>query len=187
MGIGAYGPDRLLRERGSMLERLNLNDTDHDHDCVAGCHSGEHAHHVGPHHYELRGISSLQVTCPVLTSERLRALDEWIRTALWENRLPEDESDADVVVQNPDQTQPHFEILRCKGIFTTKSGDTHVLQGVRSLYEISVVESGNERGSMGLPDEGKLVLIGKGLDLKVRQSLEIVLGTTVSDVKGYSS
>lgn len=40
----------------------------------------------------------------------------------------------------------------------------------RNLYEITVVD-GTE---MGVPEEGKLVLIGKGLDATVRASLEAV-------------
>ncbi|TCD64532.1 hypothetical protein EIP91_003999 [Steccherinum ochraceum] len=174
MGIGAYGPDRLLGERRSILSSLSLNDAadDHDHDCGTGCDNGTHAHHVGPHHYELRGITSLQVRCPVLTAARLQQLDEWIRTVLWENRLPEDDATA-----QSGQALPRFEVLRCKGIFVTDAGATHVLQGVRNLYEIALVEEGgSERGSVGLPDEGKLVLIGKGLDARVRRSLEAVLG-----------
>lgn len=174
MGIGAYGPDRLLRERRSVFESLSLNDAghDHDHDCEDSCQGGEHAHHVGPHHYELRGISSLQVRVPVLTAEQLRHLDVWIRTALWENHLPEEGS-------APQRDASQFEILRCKGIFVTKSGETHVLQGVRSLYEITLVEEGGGE-DVGLPEEGKLVLIGKGLNQRVRRSLEAVVGLKVS-------
>jgi len=167
MGIGAYGPERLVRERQAVA--AELHDASHDHDCDATCDSGEHAHHVGPHHYELRGISSLQIRCAVLTAEQLQKLDEWIRTALWENYLPGDDP-------NPSASN-RVEILRCKGIFTSAEGETLVLQGVRSIYEISVVEvSSDKRGSVGLPDEGKLVLIGKGLNGRVRRSLEAVVG-----------
>lgn len=184
MGIGAYGPDRLLRERRSMLANLSLEDSSHDHDhdhsCGEDCRSGEHARHVGPHHYELRGISSLQVRCPVLSAERLQKLDEWIRTALWENCLPEDDPRIAAGDQSARQDAIKFEVLRCKGIFVTETGETHVLQGVRNLYEIAIVEEGsNERDNVGLPDEGKLVLIGKGLGEKVRGSLEAVLGLSV--------
>ena len=48
-----------------------------------------------------------------------------------------------------------------------------MLQGVRNMYEVSKVEG--DEASVGLPEEGKLVFIGKGLDQVVRQSLENLL------------
>ena len=60
-----------------------------------------------------------------------------------------------------------MEVLRCKGLFVTTTGELHVLQGVRNLYEIAKVED----EELGLPDAGKLVFIGKGLHEHVRQSL----------------
>lgn len=93
----------------------------------------------------------------------LKDLDVWVRTVLWENRLP-------------NQTDEHtggIEVLRCKGIFTSDSGELYVLQGVRNMYEISKVEG--DQSNVGLPDEGKLVLIGKGLDQMVRRSLVDIL------------
>lgn len=120
-------------------------------------HSNEdHTHSAEPTHYELRGISSLQMSCPVLSPSRFDELDEWIRTVLWENRLPE-KTDT-----------PDLQVLRCKGLFFTENGDQYVLQGVRNMYEISKIE---DQEVMGVPDAGKLVLIGKGLSDVVRQSL----------------
>ena len=109
-------------------------------------------------HYELRGISSLQVPCPLLDKVRFEKLDEWIRTVLWENCIPGGSQE--------------LRVLRCKGLLTMESGERFVLQGVRSLYEIEKLE---EEGDIGVSEEGKLVLIGKGLDDSVRQSLENTL------------
>ena len=114
---------------------------------------------IHPHHYEVRGISSLQVPVPPLTESVLDRLDEWIRTVLWENRLPEDSLKS--------ATQPLL-VLRCKGLFRTTSGTTRVLQGVRNLYEISA--AGQNSAELGV-DVGKLVFIGKGLDDRIRSSL----------------
>ncbi|KAJ6557306.1 CobW/HypB/UreG, nucleotide-binding domain-containing protein [Mycena vulgaris] len=130
---------------------------DHKHED----HEHEHEHASEPTHYELRGISSLLVTVPVLSQARLDVLDEWVRTVLWEQRLPgtpELASDA-----------PPLTVLRCKGLFVLDSGAQYVLQGVRNMYEIS--EAGD---ALGVPDTGKLVLIGTGLDVRVRESLESV-------------
>lgn len=122
-----------------------------------------HAHPIGPTHYELRGISSLQITFPTLSSSTLQRFDEWIRTVLWESHLPEDQPE-----------KGSLEVLRCKGMFTEEGGRLYVLQGVRSMYEMTEVEKGGQE-EVGLPDMGKLVLIGKGLDGTVRESLERVL------------
>ncbi len=155
MNINAYAsrPIKLVASR----EVTNTTDND-THECDSkGC---EHDHNVPQHHYEIRGISSMQVSCPTLTTKSLQELDEWIRTLLWENRLPEDADGA-----------PSVNILRCKGIFSIDTGETYVLQGVRNLYEISTLD----KSEMGLPDEGKLVFIGKGLDGRARSSLGHVL------------
>ncbi|PBK97759.1 cobW-domain-containing protein [Armillaria gallica] len=126
----------------------------HHHD-----HSVDHDHHSEQNHYELRGISSVQVTCPALSQEKLDKLDAWIRSVLWENQLPEGTQSSDL------------QILRCKGLVVTDTGDQYVLQGVRSMYDMSRVEE----EVVGVPEQGKLVFIGKGLDSVVRKSLEDVV------------
>ncbi|EMD39994.1 hypothetical protein CERSUDRAFT_103896 [Gelatoporia subvermispora B] len=122
-----------------------------------------HNHERGLTHYEMRGITSLQIDCPTLTASQLSRLDEWIRTILWENHLPEDESNPNIL-----------EILRCKGVFVVGDGKLYILQGVRNMYEIAEVE-GAVDSATGVPDAGKLVLIGKGLDEHVRRSLQVLL------------
>ncbi|KAF8270811.1 CobW domain-containing protein, partial [Lactarius quietus] len=127
---------------------------DHNHE-----HGESHDHST---HYEVRGITSLQVSCPVLSSAQQERLEEWIRTVLWESQLPEHSTN--------DRDRP-LEVLRCKGIFGSQSGQTLVLQGVRNLYELEPLVGDN----VGLPEHGKLVFIGKGLGDAVRQSLEKIL------------
>ncbi|KAN0139900.1 CobW domain containing protein [Lactarius tabidus] len=126
----------------------------HDHD-----HGESHDHST---HYEVRGITSLQISCPVLSTAQQERLEEWIRMVLWESQLPGHSTD--------DRDRP-LEVLRCKGIFGTQSGQTLVLQGVRNLYELEPLVGDD----VGLPEHGKLVFIGKGLGDAVRQSLENIL------------
>lgn len=149
MGIGAY----------TTVPRFQVPNSDaaspHTHEDHDLSHS-EHDHHHSPTHYELRGISSLQISCPVLSASQLERVDEWIRTVLWDNQLPNNTEHSGL------------DVLRCKGLFNTISGEQFVLQGVRNMYEITKVE-GQE--TMGIPESGKMVLIGKGLDEVVRQSL----------------
>jgi G3E family GTPase len=128
---------------------LSKTSHEHNHDANEDCHC--------VNHYEVRGISSLSINCPPLDQTRLLRLDEWIRTILWENRLPSASNDA---------LQP--EILRCKGIFSV-NGQQHVLQGVRSIYDIQPIAG-------TAPSTGKLVFIGRRLNEEdVRSSLSAVL------------
>jgi G3E family GTPase len=149
MGIMAYASPPSFQRVTSVPH----ND-DHHHDSGI-TNDSPHTH---PTHYEARGISSLQVICPTLSPLHLERLDEWIRTVLWENHLPHDDHE--------------LRILRCKGLFTMRSGEQYVLQGVQNMYEISQVDEGRVTG---VPEHGKLVLIGKGLSDAVRRSLEEIL------------
>jgi G3E family GTPase len=144
---------------------------DHIHAADDDCEEGtSHATH-----YELRGISSIQARCPILLSQiHFDALDEWIRNALWENRVCVRTEDSSLGGDRVCEVQ----ILRCKGAFRDEQNKWHVLQGVRSVYEISELET--EHGSrhwesVDVPDKGKIVLIGKGLNEKVKASLERIL------------
>ncbi|KAH9969626.1 CobW domain-containing protein [Russula dissimulans] len=135
------------------------SDDHHDH----ASHDHEKSDEERSTHYEVRGITSLRVNCSVLSPERLEGLEEWIRTVLWESQLPE---------HSADTQEKSLEILRCKGMFGTQSGQTFVLQGVRNLYELEPLVGDD----VGLPEHGKLVFIGKGLDDTVRKSLEKIIG-----------
>jgi G3E family GTPase len=150
MGISAYASPPQIQLRAAVTTVGHENCDDHD----------THNHAREPPHYELRGISSLQVSCPVLSQASFDRLDEWIRSVLWESHLPD-------VAENQD-----LQVLRCKGLITLESGGQYVLQGVRSMYEMTRV---GEQVDMGVPEPGKIVLIGKGLDDTVRHSLESVL------------
>ena len=109
-------------------------------------------------HYTIRGISSILVPVPILPAAQVEVLDEWIRLVLWEHQLPNEED-----VEGLD-------VLRCKGMFGTDAGEVYVLQGVREMYDLSPAESMEH--SDGAGEIGKLVFIGKGLDDRVRTSLE---------------
>ncbi|KAI0720542.1 cobW-domain-containing protein, partial [Cerioporus squamosus] len=154
IGVDAYSSRQILHETLAHSKSTCDHPHDHNHD------HHDHKHDKAPTHYELRGISSLQIDCPKLTEDQMERLDVWIRTVLWEKQLPGTSGDASSAL----------EILRCKGLFVTNTGELYVLQGVRNLYEISKVEQGGEE-ELGLPDTGKLVFIGKGLDENVRRSL----------------
>jgi hypothetical protein len=48
---------------------------------------------------------------------------------------------------------------------------------VRSVYEISEMEGSQSWESVDVPDKGKIVLIGKGLNEEVKKSLERIFVT----------
>ena len=129
----------------------------HLHDHTDGKCPDQESHPKSTH-YTIRGISSILVPVPVLSAARVGVLDEWIRTVLWEHKLPQ-EKDTE-----------GLDVLRCKGMFSTDAGDVYVLQGVREMYDLSLVESIED--SEGVGEVGKLVFIGKGLNDTVRSSLE---------------
>ncbi|KAG6841020.1 hypothetical protein C0991_002568 [Blastosporella zonata] len=152
MGISAFtSPPPLASATPTPHSHTHTPEHNHDHD------EGRE-----PTHYELRGISSLQVLCPTLSPARFDALDAWIRAVLWENRIPE---------TSLNEPATDLLVLRCKGLITTEDGKQYVLQGVRSMYDMMEIEKDGE-ADIGVSPVGKIVLIGKGLDETVRRSLE---------------
>ena len=146
MGLNAYA---------SRIPPTSIPETRHDH--VDGkCPDPES--HPKSTHYTIRGISSILVPVPILPAAQVEVLDEWIRSVLWEHKLPNEED------------MEGLDVLRCKGMFRTDAGEVYVLQGVREMYDLSLAESMED--SDGVGDIGKLVFIGKGLDDRVRTSLE---------------
>ena len=146
-----------LNAYASRIPPAPAPETHHHHDHVDGrCPDPES--HPKSTHYTVRGISSILVPVPILPAAQVEVLDEWIRSVLWEHKLPNEED-----VEGLD-------VLRCKGMFRTDAGDVYVLQGVREMYDLSLAESTQD--SDGAGEIGKLVFIGKGLDDRVRTSLE---------------
>ncbi|TFK95226.1 CobW/HypB/UreG, nucleotide-binding domain-containing protein [Pterulicium gracile] len=189
MGVGAFrGVGVSLREtgcgHGERYDHSHGLGHDHEHDGEDCCPPSESA----PTHYELRGISSLKIDVPSLNTERLGKMDEWLRSVLWEGVVP----------AGPN-TDTALQSLRTKGLILTTSGARYLIQGVRSMYEMTeVASSGTSSSSLSTPDApasststpngpasttaeevdgveiGKLVLIGKGLGEDVRKSLRAV-------------
>lgn len=154
LNIDAYAGAKQLQN--ATFQPHQCDDT-HD-----GCH--DHTCQSTATHYELRGISSLQLFIPPLTPDQLTKLERWIQELLWRH---DDPTGVDRKDHNSD-----LRVLRCKGLFILQTGEEFMLQGVQSMYEITPVEV---RDVVGIPGSGKLVFIGKGLDDTLRESLEGVL------------
>lgn len=148
MGLDAYS-DHL--QRILSVDSGNVHAT-----CDETCTDHGHNHTSTPHNHP--GISNIVIPIPIpLTEAQIFRLDEWIRSALWDGKLPD--------------SHHQLEILRCKGIWWNDNREQFVLQGVRNLYEI-VRDDGRSSG-MGVA--GKIVFIGKGLTSSVEHSLSKIV------------
>lgn len=80
-----------------------------------------------------------------LQTHQLDQVDKWLRSILWDHKLPGADS------------QPEFEIHRCKGRFVFEDGSVKILQGVREVFELIDTPNSGEDGPVG----GKIILIGR--------------------------
>ncbi|KAL7275224.1 hypothetical protein RUND412_001839 [Rhizina undulata] len=113
-------------------------------------------------------ISTVAMTVPRLSGKQLDLFDAWIRSLLWEGEVPTKEKH----IQTEGKKRPEVDIHRMKGRLETQDGKILMLQGVREVFEIFDAPN-NEPVSDGGSGEGKIVLIGRGLENDVLQkSLE---------------
>ncbi|KAK6353273.1 hypothetical protein TWF696_005250 [Orbilia brochopaga] len=100
-------------------------------------------------------VSTVAFDVPTLSAGSIELVDAWIRSLLWDERVPLDGIKSALFHT--------VEIHRLKGRLATDDGKTHIIQGVREVFEITDASGSNASGA------GKIVLIGKGLgkvDLK---------------------
>ena len=106
-------------------------------------------------------ISTLTLPLPVFDIQKLPGLHAWLETILWE-------SDDRQVGQDR-----KYEVHRTKGLIPLNDGTVRVVQGVREIFEIiepphtdSSTSAKSHQGDS--PVDGKLVFIGRNLDLLSR-------------------
>lgn len=98
----------------------------------------------------------------MLTDKTLTRLDAWLRELLWECNL----SLPGGPMSSPNLPRPS--IHRLKGRILLESGAVKMVQGVRDVFDITDLEKEPEnrrKETLDAPkeDNGKLVLIGRGL------------------------
>jgi G3E family GTPase len=99
-------------------------------------------------------ISTMTLRILPLSEEGLSRLDLWLRNVLWQSKLPH--------VQD---RLSKFEIHRVKGRICTDKAGVKLIQGVREVFEMFDAGETGRRSSGGNDlFEGKLVLIGRGLE-----------------------
>ncbi|KAL1598869.1 hypothetical protein SLS60_008012 [Paraconiothyrium brasiliense] len=109
-------------------------------------------------------ISTSTIIFPALTPSQVEKFDKWLRTVLWEEKLPEGHA------------HEKFEVHRLKGRIPVTEGKVLLLQGVRNVYDV------NDGADMTAEDSSaKLVLIGRGVG---QQGFEESLLDTLGPIQG---
>lgn len=102
-----------------------------------------------------------------MTPDQAERVDEWLRSVLWENTLPN---------ASGQQSSP-FEIHRLKGRLVMEDGSQKMIQGVREVFEM--IDAPNPSSVEDGPTIGKMVLIGRHLrDLDFQASLLAAVGNS---------
>ncbi|POR37551.1 NOT2 family protein, partial [Tolypocladium paradoxum] len=94
-------------------------------------------------------ISTISIPVPRLRPDQVDEVDRWLRSVLWDNKLPRAEGEG----------ESDFEIHRSKGRLVFQNGDVKMLQGVREVFELIEAPGGQETQ----PVEGKMVFIGRNV------------------------
>ncbi|KAM0328201.1 hypothetical protein ACHAQA_005608 [Verticillium albo-atrum] len=91
-------------------------------------------------------ISTVSIPVPVLSPDQLVKVDKWLRSVLWDHKLPGEET--------------AIEAHRSKGRLVFNDGSVKMIQGVREIFEI--MEAPEQSGADG-NQQGKIILIGRHL------------------------
>jgi hypothetical protein len=95
-----------------------------------------------------------------LQVEQLPNLDAWLRSILWDSKLPFSNDGAAV----KDQNYGSIEVHRLKARLPLSNGEVKLVQGVRDVFEIlDSPESNTPTAEIGTSKLGKIVLIGRRL------------------------
>ncbi|KAG0649090.1 Cobalamin synthase W domain-containing 1 [Hyphodiscus hymeniophilus] len=104
-------------------------------------------------------ISTVAIKLPELKPNQLSNLDAWLRSVLWDSKLPHPASKKATGVAEADQ----FEIHRLKAKLNFSNGDIKIVQGVREIFEILDAPNANDSTPGSTKSPGKIVLIGRNL------------------------
>ncbi|KAL5361480.1 CobW/HypB/UreG, nucleotide-binding domain-containing protein [Aspergillus floccosus] len=121
----------------------------HAYEHLASLDFAEKGHsHIDP------AISTIAITTPPISSDKVARVDSWLQSVLWDSTLPP------VGPSVPDSHPTDFDIHRLKGILVTEDGSEKIIQAVRDVFEIRDSESAP---SAERKTQCKIVLIGRGL------------------------
>ncbi|PYH44269.1 CobW family GTP-binding protein [Aspergillus saccharolyticus JOP 1030-1] len=126
---------------------LDLHAYDHLDEAVDFAQKGHS--HIDP------AISTIALTTPRITPAQVPLVDEWLRSLLWDSKLP---IVAQKTTQEDSPSAKEFEIHRLKGILAIEDGTSRIIQAVRDVFEIRDPEPAEDSKT-----QCKIVLIGRGL------------------------
>ncbi|QLI63839.1 COBW domain-containing protein 1 [Metarhizium brunneum] len=92
-------------------------------------------------------ISTMSIPVPCLLPGKVAEVDKWLRSVLWDNKLPGSENEGT------------FEIHRSKGRIVLRDGTARMLQGVREVFELTDAPE----TAQVQPEQGKIIFIGRKL------------------------
>jgi G3E family GTPase len=95
-------------------------------------------------------ISTISFALPPFDPQKLYLLQNWLQSLLWDDG------------EGEGKRKKRYEVHRLKGYIPITDGTARVVQGVREVFDIIDVEEAAEEG--GRQDEGKIVVIGRGLE-----------------------
>lgn len=124
---------------------------------------------VSNRHWQLpnssQSIATITIDVPVLQPEQVTQVDAWLRSLLWDSKLPG-------IKEHDGFEDSKIEIHRLKAKLPLSNGEVKIVQGVREIFEIldapnlCVASSG-----VSVNTQGKIVLIGRHLlDVPFQQS-----------------
>ncbi|KAL1998602.1 hypothetical protein VTN02DRAFT_5914 [Thermoascus thermophilus] len=116
--------------------------------------------------HSIQAISTITLSHPQIPPSKIALVDAWLRSVLWDNRLPPpQDNDNDTSDPTSDPIPSDFEIHRLKGILFIDDGTVKAIQAVREIFEIRDTERGHGATEPGAreTDVCKIVLIGRGL------------------------
>ncbi|RDL33675.1 putative dopamine-responsive protein [Venustampulla echinocandica] len=135
----------------------------HAYDNVGALNVADKGHsHLDP------SVATVTIPVPVLAVEQLSGLDAWLRSILWDSKLPSATN-----IASADGANDTVEIHRLKARLPFSDGSVKIVQGVRDVFEILDAPSGDAAGD----SEGKIVLIGRYLlDRPFKESFIAAVG-----------
>lgn len=101
----------------------------------------------------------MTIKVPPVKEEQLPKLDAWLRSILWDSKLPDSSTEpAPASSEQP----PTFEIYRLKARLPMSDGSVKIVQGVRDVFEIKDALNQTQQTQSKL-EEGKIVVIGRDM------------------------
>ncbi|KFZ22872.1 hypothetical protein V502_02665 [Pseudogymnoascus sp. VKM F-4520 (FW-2644)] len=120
----------------------------HAYDNAEGMDMAEKGHsHLDPR------ISTVTIKVPPVKEEQLPKLDAWLRSILWDSKLPDSSTEP---APAPSEQSPTFEIYRLKARLPMSDGSVKIVQGVRDVFEIKDALNQTQQTQPEL-EEGKIV------------------------------